>query len=263
MSGPAIDQDVLDFAVEVAEAAGRLAADRFYALDFTISLKPDGTEVTEVDLAIENFIRSQIQRRYPDDEIYGEEAGTTAGRSGRRWIIDPINGTTYFAHRMPIFSMNIAYEDEHGPAVGVINYPVNRQILYAGRGRGCRIRSGDTDLSPILRDNAELAKARVELVNFDLWPPDIVMTLHRHVRAMGYLGGVGGMLTGVLDAIVIAGNEMGYEDLAPLPIIVEEAGGRATDLDGGPLLSGPGTALLSTGWCHDDLLDLLRLPAAN
>jgi histidinol-phosphatase len=74
---------------------------------------------------------------------------------------------------------------------------------------------------------------------------------------MGYLGGVTGILTGVLDAVVMAGFPQGYEDLAPLPVIMEEAGGRVTDLSGGPVLSGPGTALVGTGHLHDELLSLL------
>jgi histidinol-phosphatase len=65
------------------------------------------------------------------------------------------------------------------------------------------------------------------------------------------------VLTGLLDAVVVAGGPMGYQDLAPLPVILNEAGGRLTDLSGGPLLSGPGTILVSNGHVHDDLLNLV------
>jgi histidinol-phosphatase len=79
--------------------------------------------VTGADVAVEEFIRAELLRLCPGDEIYGEEGGTAAGSSGRRWIIDPIDGTAYFAHRIPLFRMLLAYEDEHGPAAAVISYP--------------------------------------------------------------------------------------------------------------------------------------------
>ncbi|MEY2503675.1 MAG: histidinol-phosphatase [Verrucomicrobiota bacterium] len=131
-------------------------------------------------------------------------------------------------------------------------------MIYAGRGRGCRVRTGDIEVAPVLRTAPTLAQARVEMVNPHVWRTDVLTTLHRNARACGYSGGVAGLLTGVTDAVMIAGTEMGYEDLAALPVIVEEAGGRVTDLTGGPLLDGCGTALLSTGAVHDDLIDLIR-----
>lgn len=257
MTAPRLDPGLLQFAIGLSERAGRLAADRFFAADFATAIKADGTEVTEADLAVEALIRGELTDRYPADGIYSEETGATAGTSGRRWVIDPIDGTRYFAHRIPIFGTNLALEDEHGVALGVLNQPVARQIVYAGRGRGCRIRTDGTDTAPVLRETPDLAAARVELVNPADWPADVLLTLHRHTRITGHLGGVGGLVTGVVDAVVIAGSEMGFEDLAPLPVILEEAGGRATDLRGGPLLGGNGTALLSTGRHHQALLDML------
>jgi histidinol-phosphatase len=254
----AVDRNLLAFAVDLADRAGRLAVDRFYAADFSVTPKPDGTEVTEADHAVEALIRDEIRRHFPDDAVYGEEAGSTTGTSGRRWVVDPINGTFYFAHRIPIFTVVIAVEDEDGPAVGVLNQPIARQMIYAGRGRGCRVRTGDVEAAPVLRKAPALAQAQVEMVNPHVWPTGVLTTLHRNARACGYTGGVAGLLTGVIDAVMIAGTEMGYEGLAALPVIVEEAGGRVTDLTGAPLLEGSGTALLSTGAVHDDLIDLIR-----
>ncbi|WP_422734415.1 inositol monophosphatase family protein [Micromonospora sp. WMMD558] len=257
INAPPPDRELLDFAVGLAERAGRLAAERFFAADFAMTLKADGTEVTDADVAVEALIRTELAERFPADGVYGEETGDTVGSSGRRWIIDPIDGTKYFAYRIPVFGTNLALEDEHGPALAVINQPVARQLIYAARGCGCRVRTDGRDLEPVLRDTPDLAATRVELVNPAGWPADVLLALHQHTRITGHLGGIGGLLTGLVDAIVIAGPEMGYEDLAPLPLIVQEAGGRATDLRGRPLLAGDGTALLSTGRHHDALLDLL------
>jgi histidinol-phosphatase len=261
MSAAAADRALLDFAVGLADRAGRAAAERFFAGDFEVRTKQDGTEVTDADLAVEELIRAELARHCPDDAVYGEEAGATPGVSGRRWIIDPIDGTRHFVHRVPLFGVSIAYEDEHGSALGVINQPVARRIVYAGRGLGCHVRTGDTETGPALRETAELGRARVEVVNPGRWPGDLLLALHQNVIVTGLAGGVVGLLTGLADAVVVAGSELGYEDLAPMPVLVEEAGGRATDLSGGPLLSGPGTAVVSTGRFHDELLRCFALPA--
>jgi len=258
MTAPAVDRELLDLAVTVAHQAGCVAAERFFEADFATLTKEDGTDVTDVDLAVEELIRTELLRRTPDDEVYGEESGTTPGNSGRRWIIDPIDGTAYFARRIPLFSNFMAYEDEHGPAIGVINRPAARQMIFAGRGLGCWVRAGrDQDRRPVLRSNTELRQARIQLVNPATWHGELLAALHQNTWITGYLGGVSGVLTGALDAVVMAGSPQGYEDLAPLPVIMDEAGGRVTDLSGGPVLSGPGTALVSTGHLHDELLSLL------
>jgi histidinol-phosphatase len=264
VSAPPVDREPLELAVSVARGAGACAAERFFAADFATRTKPDGTDVTDVDLAVEDLIRTELLRHTPDDEIYGEEAGSLAGTSGRRWVIDPIDGTAYFANRIPLFTNLIAYEDEHGPAIGVINHPVAQRLVFAGRGLGCWVRTGTgagagdaADRRAVLGGQTGLRETCTQLANPATWHAGLLAILHQNVWITGYLGGVTGVVTGMLDAVVMAGFPQGYEDLAPLPVIVEEAGGRVTDLSGGPLLSGPGTALVSTGHRHDDLLRLV------
>jgi histidinol-phosphatase len=160
MASPAVDLQVLELAVDLACRAGQVAAGRFFAADFTARRKADGTEVTDADLAVEELIRAELLGRCTGDAIYGEEGGAVAGSSGRRWIIDAIDGTTYFAHRIPLFTTMLAYEDEHGPAAGVISYPVAQQMISAGRGRGCWIRTGAAAAQPrILRHSPACAGA--------------------------------------------------------------------------------------------------------
>ena len=258
MAAPPVDRELLDFALSVARQGGDLAAERFFAADFRTSVKADGTEVTDADLAVEDLIRAGLQRHCPADGFYGEERGAAAGSSGRRWIADPIDGTLYFAHRVPLFRTLLAYEDEHGPAIGIMYRPVDQQMIVAGRGLGCWLRlGGGPDQPPVLRPRTSLREVRAELVNPGSWHPGLLLALHRSVTTTGYLGGFGSLLTGLLDAVVIAGFPMGYEDLAPLPVIMAEAGGRVTDLAGGPVLTGPGTALVSTGHRHAELLSLV------
>lgn len=139
---PPVDREVLDFAVGLATRAGQMSAQGFFG-EWGSHRKEDGSEVTEIDLAVEESVRNELARHMPEDGIYGEEKGSTAGVSGRRWIIDRINGTTSFTRRWPLFSNDIAYEDEYGPAVGVINMPMSRQMVVAGRGLGCWVLIGE------------------------------------------------------------------------------------------------------------------------
>lgn len=253
MDAPPVDPDLLEFAVRLAERAGALAAERFFGGDVRTERKPDGTEVTAADLAVEEFIRGELARHVPGDEVYGEEAGTTPGTSGRRWVIDPIDGTYYFARRMPLFSTMIAFEDESGPAIGVVRDPIGRRTVHAGRGRGCWCDGRAVRVS----DRTRLLGARTGMGNPGTWSGHLVETLHRTVF-LSPVGYSAELVNGDVDAFVVAGFPMGYEDLAPLPVIVGEAGGRVTDLTGASVLTGDGTVLATNGVLHDEFLDLLR-----
>ncbi|GAB1508853.1 inositol monophosphatase family protein [Actinophytocola sp. KF-1] len=251
-----MDRSLLDFAVDLARRAGALAARRFFAGDVAATRKADGTEVTATDLAVEELIRDALARHAPGDEVYGEEAGTTGGTTGRRWVIDPIDGTYYFAHRIPLFATVLAHEDEHGPALGVIHEPVARKTVFAGRGLGCWVAFGDTVTRAHVGDRTRLTGARTAMGNPGTWSEDLLATLHRTVY-LSTSGDMAGLVTGELDAMVVAGFPMGYEDVAPLPVIVAEAGGRVTDLTGAPVLSGNGTVLVTNAALHDGFLALL------
>lgn len=254
--GPPVDRELLDFAVDLAERAGRVARDRFFAGPADTALKSDGSEVTEADLAVEELIRTELARHCPGDEVYGEEAGTTAGTSGRRWIIDPIDGTYYFARRIPVFGMILAYEDEHGPAVGLVNHPVAEEILYAGRGLGCHRRAGEAVTQVHVSSREQLRGARTAMINPGTWSAELMSTLHATVF-LSPAGDTPGLLKGDMDALVVGGAPMGYEDIAALPVLLTEAGGRVTDLAGAPVLTGDRTVLATNGLLHDELLALV------
>lgn len=252
-----MDQSLLNFAVDLARRAGAFAAERFFAGDVAATRKADGTEVTATDLAVEELIRDALARHAPDDEVYGEELGATEGTSGRRWVIDPIDGTYYFAHRIPLFATMLAFEDEQGPALGVIHEPVARKTIFAGRGLGCWVAFDDTATRARVGDRTRLTGARTAMGNPGTWSEDLLSTLHKAVY-LSTAGDMAELVTGGHDAMVVAGFPMGYEDLAPLPVIMAEAGGRVTDLTGAPVLSGNGTVLATNGALHDEFLELLH-----
>jgi histidinol-phosphatase len=273
LAGAPIEPDLLRFAVDLAQQAGDLSREAFFApgpsLHRGAAIKDDGTEVTQVDLRVEDLLRERLSRHVPEDGIHGEERGTTDGSSGRHWVLDPIDGTFYFARRMPGFTNAITYVDETGPAIAVVNDPITRTMLYAGRGRGCWIQftdpgsGADALIRAQVSTRADLDGARTQMVNPGTWSEELLLALHRQVylRPDSRLVEVA---DGDADASVIAGFPMGYEDLAPLTVIISEAGGTVTDLQGGPVLDGDGSALVTNGLLHQPFLDLLAdLPTAR
>jgi histidinol-phosphatase len=252
-----MDPELLDVAVGLVRAAGRLAGDRF-AAGTTAARKDDGTEVTPVDVEVEEFLRARIAERFPDDAVVGEEAGERPGTSGRRWVIDPINGTSLFLRRVPTWNVLLAVEDDDGPAIGVIGYPVLDEVLYAGRGLGCWQQIGDAAPTAVrVSDTTGVRGAAVELVNPVTWSEELLLALHRTVFVLPAMKSATDVATGVSDAVVMAGFPMGYEDRAALPVIIGEAGGRVTDLHGSDVLSGDGSVLATNGHLHEALLELV------
>ena len=137
MSAPPIDQTTLDTAVALAQEAGRRTLRWFRSPDLEIEQKGDGTPVTAADKDAERFLREQLAIAFPGDGVLGEEEGPTESTSGRRWVVDPIDGTKAFTCGVPLYSNLLALEDEHGIAVGVVNLPGLGETVWAGRGLGC------------------------------------------------------------------------------------------------------------------------------
>ncbi|HEY8548136.1 MAG TPA: inositol monophosphatase family protein, partial [Acidimicrobiales bacterium] len=134
---PPVDLDLLNFAVDLARQAGEITLRWFARDDLDVESKADGTPVTAADRAAERFIREQLAEHHPDDTIVGEEEPVHEGSSGRRWILDPIDGTKAFTRGVPLYANLLALDDEHGPAIGVVNIPALGEVVAAGRGLGC------------------------------------------------------------------------------------------------------------------------------
>jgi histidinol-phosphatase len=250
-----VDRDLLEYAVELVEEAGGLAARRFTEAG-PLTDRDGGTAPVEV--AVERLLRTRIGARYPDDAVLGHEERPTAGTVDRRWVLDPINGVSLFAHRVPTFNVLLAVEDADGPAVAVAGYPMSDEVLYAARGLGCWHSVAGRPVRQVrVNDHARRRGALVEMLNPLAWSEELLLTLHRELYLQPWTKGDVDLATGLADALVIAGQPMGYEDLAVLPLLVGEAGGRVTDLSGRDVLSGDGTVLASNGRLHDALLELV------
>ncbi len=254
----AAQDELLRAAVDITRAASGLAAQRFLE-GVPVSRKTDGTEVTAADIEVEELIRSLIAARFPGDGVAGEELQDTPGTTGRRWVIDPIDGTSAFAHRIPAFSVLLAVEDTRGSAVSVISYPMSRDLIYAARGLGCWQQVNDSPPQRLTVSGIRQPRgAWVEMASPATWSEELLVALHREVLLIPDMKGMRDVASGLSDALIIAGMPMGYEDIAPIPLIITEAGGRVSDLDGNDVLAGNGTVLASNGHIHDALLGLVR-----
>lgn len=244
-------------ALDIVSTAGKVAALR-YREGSTWTLKPDGSQVTEADVEVERLVRGLIAERFPGDGVYGEEEGETVATTGRRWVIDPINGTTVFVQRIPIFNMLLSIEEAGEPVVSVVAYPMNDEVVYATRGGGTWRRFGDGAPERLtVSARTGLHGAVVGAANMCTWSEELLVALHRKVWLMSHVGATE-LCAGRATGYVIAGYPMGYEDVATLPLLIGEAGGRVTDLAGNDVLTGSGQVLATNGHVHDEMLDLLR-----
>ena len=250
MTVDATDPDLLDFAVDLLRAAGELTLAWFRHPELQIERKGDGTPVTEADKLAERFLREQITERFPDDTILGEEEDDVTGSSARTWIIDPIDGTKAFTHGVPLYTNLLAVDDGEGPAVGVINMPALNETIYAGRGLGCFANGEPAHVST--RDR--IAGSYLSSSGLTHWT-DEMLTAARQAQAQlrtwgdGY--GFALVATGRIDAM--CDPVAAHWDVAPMPVILAEAGGRFTDLDGDPGTRG-GNGLATNGLLHEEWL---------
>ena len=222
----------LAVARRVADQAGRLALQN-QTLGFESETKPDDSPVTSADRANERLIAKLLEEAFPDDGLLGEEGATREARSGRRWIIDPIDGTRSFMRGIPTWGVMLALEADGHVVAGACNLPVLGELYSAAAGMGA-YRNG----TPIHCSQAKTSdQAMLCLTGFDKvvrhsWGERLLpwLTQFWSVRSMG----------GCSDAMCVASGraevwismEAKSWDLAPLKIIGEEAGAIFMNLDG-------------------------------
>ena len=248
------DPRELDDAVAMVREAGDLTLRWFRSASLTVDAKGDGTPVTEADRAAERLLRERIAERWPDDAITGEEEDDRPGTSGRTWIIDPIDGTKTFTCGVPLYTNLLALHDDDGAVIGVINVPALGITVWAGRGLGC-FENGE---AARVSDRADLSGAYLSSSGFDHWDDDALVAVKGsgvHLRTWGDGYGFVLVATGRIEAMVDPAAALW--DVAPLPVILAEAGGRFTDIGGTPGV-GSGGAVATNGLLHDAVLDLVR-----
>jgi histidinol-phosphatase len=255
----AIDPDLM-LALELADTADRLTLGRFRAGDLVVETKPDLTPVTEADRATEDMFRQALAQARPGDAVLGEEGGgpSTSG-NGRRWIIDPIDGTKSYARGIPVWATLVALEVDGELVLGVVSAPALATRWWAVRGGGA-FRDGKlVCVSEVARvEDAHLSYDSVADFEDAGRGPEF-LTLARHcwrTRGFGDFWGHVLVADGSIDISVEVGG-LHLWDLAPLLVIVEEAGGRLTDLTGVARADG-GDAVVTNGILHEEVLATLR-----
>ena len=243
----------MDFALNAARQAGNKTLEWFQRDKLSVRTKDDGSPVTAADIAAEQLLRALIASEYPDDAILGEELEETLGSSGRTWIIDPIDGTKAFSHGVPLYATLLAQVDQHGPALGVIFLPALNECIWAARGQGARWNGQLCRVSEHQRLNGGL----VCTSGLSYWPPQAFSRVREtgaRVRTWGDAYGYGLVATGRAEAMI--DPECAAWDVAPIAVIIKEAGGRFSDVTGVESWQN-GSALGSNGAVHEELLQCL------
>ena len=242
-------QELLDFAVMLARGAGDITL-KYFRRQPETSTKSDGSYVTIADREAENYLRKRIGERFPDDGILGEEEGELQGTSGRRWILDPIDGTFAFVHGVPLYGVLIAVEIEREMKVGVVNIPALGEIVSAAKGVGCFLNGEPARVST----TAELKDALLLSTSFAR-ANESLQERAKVSRTWGDCYGYVLVATGRAD--VMLDPVMNLWDCAPLLPIMEEAGGTFTDWRGVRTVDG-GNAVATNGLLFDEVMSLIR-----
>jgi histidinol-phosphatase len=246
-------------ACDEADALARAAFRR----DLRISTKPDRTFVTETDTAIERAIRTRIADAHPDHGLVGEEYGTEACDAATRWYIDPIDGTHNFIRGVPLFGTLLAVERDGELQAAVLSAPALHERWWARRGGGAWALSAD-DLAPrriVVSGVTSLADAQLLYGSgHDIEASGRAPGFHALLgdvwreRGFGDFWGYALLAEGAAEAMVEV-DLWPWDAAAPM-VLIEEAGGRVTDLDGRRAIDSR-TFLATNGLLHDEFLERL------
>lgn len=263
MANPYMDD--LRLAHVLADAADNLSMDRFGALDLEISTKPDMTYVTESDRAVEDAIRKMLKSARGRDTVLGEEGGVTEGTSEtgeRRWIIDPIDGTSNFVRGVPVWATLIALEEAGEVVAGCVSAPALGRRWWAMKDGGAHTGKSFRNTREIRVSGVrELSAASMSYSSAPSWETinkgsefQALLRQCWRTRAYGDFWSYMLLAEGAID--IAAEPELNVWDMAALDVIVREAGGKFTSLAGVDGPWGP-NAVATNGRLHDSVMAYL------
>lgn len=234
----------LALALELADAADAISLAHFRT-SLTVERKPDRTPVTEADRAVEAELRRLLAEARPGDAVLGEEHGAS-GTGARRWLLDPIDGTRNYTRDIPVWATLIALLEGGAVQLGLVSAPALGRRWWAERGRGAFADGERISVSAV-------ASIEESVLCFgDVQKLPAIASRAWHTRGFGDFWAHMLVAEGAVDGAFDAAGVHEW-DLAPMQVIVEEAGGRFSDFDGSPRIDG-GTALSSNGLLHGELL---------
>ncbi|MDR0416112.1 MAG: histidinol phosphatase [Propionibacteriaceae bacterium] len=253
--------DDLRLAHLLADKADSMTIDRFRAQDLKIETKPDLTVVSDADTAAELTIRRTLAQARPRDAIHGEEM-PDAGWGPRRWIIDPIDGTANFVRGVPVWATLIALMQDGVVVVGLVSAPALGRRWWACAGQGAFTGRSLLQPQPIQVSGVRrLPDAFVSYSSLHGWVDSgrgrqfgNLLREAARTRAFGDFWSYVMVAEGTVD--IATEPDLALHDMAALDVIVREAGGSFTSIDGNPGPAGPG-ALATNGLLHEVVLDTL------
>jgi histidinol-phosphatase len=253
--------DDLRLAHVLADTADSLTMSRFRAQDLVVETKPDLTPVSDADKRVEEAIRSTLARARPRDAVHGEEMPDT-GHGPRRWVLDPIDGTKNFVRGVPVWATLIALMDGDEVGAGLVSAPALGRRWWAASGSGAYTGKSLSSATRMRVSRVDqLADASLSYSSLsgwrDLGREDAFLGLTRDVwrtRAFGDFWSYMLVAEGAVD--MAAEPRVALHDLAAPAIVVTEAGGRFTSLEGADGPAG-GTAVATNGLLHDEVLQRL------
>ena len=258
----------LAFALTLADRADATSLSRYHALDLEITTKPDNTPVTDADRAVERAIIDAIAAHYPTDGVVGEEFGSTGGKD-RYWIIDPIDGTKNFLRGVPTWATLIALVENEKVVVSVVSSPALYRRWYAREGGGAYVLEGSAVSAANLQSASRklsvskvsaMSDASIAYSDFQGWGArrqafEKLLDSAWRSRGMGDFWSHMLVAEGAVDVAIEP--SLALWDMAALDLIVREAGGRFSSLDG---IDGPfgANAISSNGVLHEVILETLN-----
>lgn len=239
----------LEVALALVKQAGQITLD-YRAKGFATEIKDDDSPVTEADQAAEKFLVEQLGAAFPEDGFLGEEGANSTGTSGRRWILDPIDGTKDYARRLPTYSNLLALEADGEVVVGIANHPVLGDIYYASKGSGAYCNGRRLQVSQVKTlSRAILGFNGINHLTNKFYSASITGFVSQFwaIRCFGGLEPAY-VVSGQMDAFLsVTGKPWDY---APSKILVEEAGGRYFDFEGGSSIYHP-TCVVTNEWLEE------------
>jgi histidinol-phosphatase len=247
----------LHAALEAAQAAAEVIRG-YYQKSLAVRIKADASPVTEADVRAEGIIRDTLKRHFPGYGFYGEETGQHAMDAENIWLVDPIDGTKSFVRETPFFSTQIALLRAGRLVLGVSSAPVYGELAWAEEGGGAWLNertirvSGITALADAVVSSGNLKSLTVgpRWVHYG----ELIRRVNR-IRGYGDFVHYHLLARGALDVVIE--SDVNILDIAALSVIVREAGGTFTDLQGGPVGLGTTSVLATNGALQASVLATL------
>lgn len=254
-------EEYLEFAKKIAAEAGKIML-KYFNEDNGANYKFDQTIVTKADTEINHYLVDQVKEKYPNHSVDGEEE--QFGKSKYVWVCDPVDGTAMYARHIPVAVFSLALVIDSVPNVGVVYDPFTDSLYTAIKGKGAYKNGIKIEVNDIALDDMR------SVSHFDIWPeaPYKIIEPIKELGKKTYFVGIGSVIracmcvaNGDFNVAIFPGTKHKNCDIAAAKVIVEEAGGRVTDLFGSEQrydqdING---AVISNGLVHDEVVNVLKM----